>query len=318
MPAELTIPSVDDIRAAKRRIAAWAHVTPVMTSRSLDELAGARLFFKCENLQRAGAFKFRGASNAVLSLTDDEARRGVVTHSSGNHAAALALAASLRGIPAYIVVPEDAPRVKVRAIETFGGRITFCKPTLADREATAQRLMQETGATMVHPYDDARVIAGQGTCALELHEQAPQLDGILVPVSGGGLISGIALASHGARPQAAVIGAEPAEADDAARSLRAGSIQPQASGRTIADGLRASLCPRTFAVIRNHVSDIITVTEPQIIDAMRLIWERLKLIVEPSGAVPLAAILNQRERFAGQRIGIVLSGGNVDLDRLPW
>lgn len=318
MAASLDIPTIDEIRVAAERIAGRAHRTPVLTCRGLDELTGARLFFKCENLQRAGAFKFRGACNAVLSLSDEQAARGVVTHSSGNHAAALALAAKLRGIPAHIVMPENAPAAKRRAVEVYGGRITFCQPMLADRTAVAERILHETGGVLVHPYDDPAVIAGQATVALELHEQVPGLDQVVVPVSGGGLISGIALATVAVSPTTEVIGVEPELAGDAQQSLRAGRLLPPQIGDTIADGLRAALCERTLAVISRQVRDILTVSEAEIVAAMRLIWERVKLVVEPSSAVTLAAVFKDRTRFQERRVGLVLSGGNVDLDRLPW
>jgi threonine dehydratase/serine racemase len=318
MSADVSIPTIGEIGAAAERIAGRAHRTPVLTCSALDELAGARLFFKCENLQKAGAFKFRGACNAVLSLADDQAARGVVTHSSGNHAAALALAARLRGIPAHIVMPENAPAAKRRAVEAYGGRITFCRPTLADRTAVASRILDETGGVLVHPYDNPAVITGQGTVALELHEQAPGLDQIVAPVSGGGLISGIALATAAVSPRTEIVGVEPELAADAQQSLQAGSLLPPQIGDTIADGLRAALCERTFAVISQHVREILTVTEGEIVAAMRLIWERVKLVVEPSSAVTLAAVLKEPARFRGMRVGLVLSGGNVDLDRLPW
>ena len=318
MSADVSIPTIGEIGAAAERIAGRAHRTPVLTCSALDELAGARLFFKCENLQKAGAFKFRGACNAVLSLADDQAARGVVTHSSGNHAAALALAARLRGIPAHIVMPENAPAAKRRAVEAYGGRITFCRPTLADRTAVASRILDETGGVLVHPYDNPAVIAGQGTVALELHEQAPGLDQIVAPVSGGGLISGIALATAAVSPRTEIVGVEPELAADAQQSLQAGSLLPPQIGDTIADGLRAALCERTFAVISQHVREVLTVTEAEIVAAMRLIWERVKLVVEPSSAVTLAAVLKEPARFRGMRVGLVLSGGNVDLGRLPW
>ena len=318
MSADVSIPTIGEIGAAAERIAGRAHRTPVLTCSALDELAGARLFFKCENLQKAGAFKFRGACNAVLSLADDQAARGVVTHSSGNHAAALALAARLRGIPAHIVMPENAPAAKRRAVEAYGGRITFCRPTLADRTAVASRILDETGGVLVHPYDNPAVIAGQGTVALELHEQAPGLDQIVAPISGGGLISGIALATAAVSPRTEIVGVEPELAADAQQSLQAGSLLPPQIGDTIADGLRAALCERTFAVISQHVREVLTVTEAEIVAAMRLIWERVKLVVEPSSAVTLAAVLKEPARFRGMRVGLVLSGGNVDLDRLPW
>lgn len=289
-----------------------------MTCGGLDKLTGAELFFKCENLQKAGAFKFRGACNAVLSLSDQQAARGVVTHSSGNHAAALALAARLRGIPAYIVMPENAPEAKRRAVEAYGGKITLCKPTLADRQTVAERILHQTNAVLVHPYDDAAVIAGQGTLALEFHEQTPGLEFVVTPVSGGGLISGVALATVAASPGTQIVGVEPERADDARQSLQAGRLLAPPIGETIADGLRAALCERTFAVVSQHVREIVAVSEAEIVAAMRLIWERLKIIVEASSAVVLAAVIKQPVPFRGRRVGLVLSGGNVDLDQLPW
>jgi threonine dehydratase len=318
MTSPPAIPTIDDVRAAARRLAGRAHHTPVLTSASLDAMAGAELFFKCENFQRAGAFKFRGATNAVLSLPDAVAAKGVVTHSSGNHAAALALAAKLCGIPAYVVMPNNAPGVKQQAVRACGGQITLCEPTLEGRHAAAERLLAETGATLVHPYDDPAVIAGQGTVALELHEQVSGLDAVVVPVSGGGLISGIAIATAAVCPATAVFGAEPAQADDAARSLRSGRLEPLGAANTIADGLRASLSERTLAIMSKHVRDVVTVSEAEIVRAMRLIWERLKVIAEPSAAVSLAAVFAAGNHFGGRRVGVVLSGGNVDLVRLPW
>ena len=281
-------------------------------------MAGATLFFKCENFQKGGAYKFRGALNAVRQLTDEQARHGVVTHSSGNHATCLALAARLRGIPAYIVVPRNAPLIKQRAIAAYGGKLTLCEPTLAARQAEADRIQRATGAVFIHPYDDPAVIAGQATVALELLDQAPQLDALIAPVSGGGLLSGLCLATHAHAPGIEVWGAEPARADDAFRSLREGKLLPNTDTTTIADGLRASLSERTFDIIREHVRGIVTVTEEQIISAMRLVWERMKLVVEPSGVVPLAAVLAAPEKFRGKRVGIIFTGGNVDLDKLPW
>lgn len=306
------------IRAAHARIAPQIHRTPVATSRSLDEAAGATLFFKCENLQKVAAFKARGACNAVLSLSDAEAARGVVTHSSGNHGAALAWAASLRGIPAWIVMPESAPAVKQNAVRGLGGTVRFCEATVAAREAECAAVQAETGATLVHPYNDWRVIAGQGTAVLELLAEVPQLDVVIVPVGGGGLLSGTAIAAKALQPSIRVYGAEPAGADDAAQSLRAGHIVPQLDSRTIADGLRSSLGDKTFAVISSQVDGIATATEEAIVRAMRLTWEKLKLLIEPSAALPLAVLLERRLPVAGQRVGIVLTGGNVDLDRLPW
>jgi threonine dehydratase len=311
-------PTFDHIRAASQRIAAHIHRTPVATSASLDALAGARLYFKCENLQRSGSFKMRGATNAVLSLSEQEASRGVVTHSSGNHAAALALAAQRRGIRAWIVMPSDAPRIKSRAVEAFGGKIVFCEPTLAAREAAAAELVQRTGAVLVHPYDDDRIIAGQGTAALELMEDVPDLDFVLAPVSGGGLLSGTAIAAKHLLPAVRVVGCEPKNADDAARSLAAGRIEPAAAARTMADGLRATLAPRTFAILRRTVNQIVLVSEEEIVAAMQLLWERLKMVVEPSGAVSAAPALFGQIGAEGKKVGIILSGGNLDLDSLPF
>jgi threonine dehydratase len=306
------------IRAAHARIAPQIHRTPVVTSRSLDEAAGATLFFKCENLQKVAAFKARGACNAVLSLSDAEAARGVVTHSSGNHGAALAWAASLRGIPAWIVMPANAPAVKQNAVRGLGGTVRFCEPTVAAREAECTAVQTETGATLVHPYNDWRVIAGQGTAALELLAEIPQLDAVIVPVGGGGLLSGTAIAAKALKPPIQVYGAEPAAADDAAQSLRLGRIVPQLDPRTIADGLRSSLGDKTFAVISSRVDGIGTASEEAIVRAMRLTWEKLKLVIEPSAALPLAVLLECNLPVAGLRVGVILTGGNVDLDRLPW
>jgi threonine dehydratase len=314
-PAALTMQS---IRQAHARIRAMIHRTPVMTSEVLDELAGSRLYFKCENLQKVGAFKARGATNAVFSLSEEEAARGVVTHSSGNHAAALARAAKLRGIAAHIVMPNNAPQAKQAAVRRYGGEIHFCEPTLAARESTARQVMERTGAALIHPYDDLRVMAGQGTTAIELLEDVPDLDVILCPVGGGGQLSGIAVAAKDIKPAIRVIGVEPAGADDAARSLIAGHIIPMLDPHTIADGLRSSLGERPFAEITRLVDDIVTVREESIVQAMRQIWEVMKLIVEPSGAVAYAAIVEGRLPARGARVGIVLSGGNLDLDRLPW
>ena len=313
-----TLPTVNDITTAAARIAPWIHRTPVMTSRAIDAIAGCTVFFKCENLQKVGAFKFRGASNAVLSLTDEEAAHGVATHSSGNHAQALALAARMRGIPATIVMPSNAPAIKKAAVAGYGARIVECEPTLAARESTLDAVVRETGAVFVHPYNDGRVITGQATAARELIEDIPDLHILMTPVGGGGLLGGSALAAAYLSPDTAVIGAEPEGADDAARSFRAGYIIPSEAPRTIADGLLTSLGDRTFAIIQRHVRDIVTVSDDAIIRAMRLVWERMKIIIEPSAAVPLAAVLDRRLEAGGQRIGIILSGGNLDLDRLPW
>jgi threonine dehydratase len=314
----MTPPDLAAIRDAVARIAPHAHRTPVLTSRTLDQRFGARLFFKCENLQRVGAFKFRGAANAVFSLSDTEAARGVATHSSGNHAQALALAARLRGIPAHIVMPENSPAVKVEAVRGYGGQIVFCEPTQAAREATLAGVVEKTGACFVHPYDDPRVIAGQATCALELLEQAGPLDAILVPIGGGGLASGTLLACGFTSPATSVYAVEPKGADDAFRSVRDGCIHPSTNPRTIADGLRTSLGTLTFPIVKALVRDIVTVEEGSIVAAMRLVWERMKLLIEPSAAVPLAALLEDRVHLEARRVGIILSGGNVDLGTLPW
>ena len=312
------IPKFEDIEAARRLISAHVHRTPVLTSKQLDAISGAKLFFKCENFQKVGAFKFRGATNAVLNLTEAQRAAGVVTHSSGNHAAALAHAAVSRGVKAYIVMPSSAPEVKKRAVEGYGAEITFCEPTLAAREAAAAGVIERTGATMIHPYDNFYIIAGQGTAAMELLEEVPDPDAVLAPVGGGGLLSGSAITTRHMAPAAKIYGAEPLLADDAARSLRSGAIQPALPPRTIADGLLTSLCERTFAVIKENVDDILTVTEEQIIEAMTLMWTRMKIVVEPSSAVPLAAVLANRDLFSGKKVGIIVSGGNADLSELPF
>ena len=312
---------LDDLRAAAARIASHVHRTPVMTSRRLDAEVGSALFLKCENLQRAGSFKMRGASNAVMHLDDAAAARGVVTHSSGNFGQAMALAAAARGIPAHVVMPRNAPRVKQQAVAGYGGEIIFCEPTLTAREATAGEVVTRTGATFLHPYDQPDIIAGQGTCALELLDAVPDLDAVIAPVGGGGLVSGIAVAVHGLRPDVRVLGAEPLAADDAARSLATGTRQPPPEHpTTIADGLRTGLGACTWPIIQDYVERIFTVDECEIVSAMRLIWETTKLIVEPSAAVPLAALRTTafRELDGIERIGVVLSGGNVDLEQLPW
>jgi len=312
---------LDRVRAAARLIAGHAHRTPVVTCQALDERAGRAVFLKCENLQKVGAFKFRGACNAVLSLSDADAARGVVTHSSGNHAQALALAARLRGIPSHIVMPRTAPAVKRRAVEGYGARVVECETGIASRESTAARVAEETGATFVHPYDHPDIIAGQGTAALELLEQVPDLDVVVVPVGGGGLLSGTCIACHGLRPDIRVIAAEPTAADDAARSFAAGRRIPQTDTRTIADGLLASLGELTWPIIRDHATAIVTVDEDEIVAAMRLVWERTKLVIEPSAAVAVAALLSSAFDVAAggaRRVGVILSGGNVDLDRLPF
>jgi threonine dehydratase len=308
----------DLIEQARTRIQGRVHRTPVMTSQTLDSLSGARLYFKCENLQNMGAFKARGATNAVFALSDTEARNGVATHSSGNHAAALARAAKLRGIPAYIVMPDNSPKAKQASVSRYGGKIVFCEPTQQARETGVERLIAETGATLVHPYDDLRVMAGQATTAVELLEDVPDLDVILSPVSGGGLLSGISVAAKTLNPAISVIGVEPEGADDAYRSFRSGRIEPLSHPQTIADGLRATLGQKPFAEIRRHVDDIVTVSEEAIVASMRQLWEVMKIIVEPSGAVAYAGVFARRLPVERRKIGIVVSGGNLDLDRLPW
>ncbi len=307
-----------DIEAARARIAPYVRRTPVLTSDLLDAAAGAKLYFKCENLQEIGAFKARGATNAVFALSDAAAAHGVATHSSGNHGSAVARAAALRGLTAYIVMPEGAARPKAEQVERLGGRITYSAPNQAGREATVARIIDVTGATLIHPYDDRLVMAGQGTSALELMEDAPALDVVLAPIGGGGLISGVSTAVKALRPQAQVIGAEPAGADDAARSFAAGHRIPLTEANTIADGLRASLSEDTFAHIKARVDAVVTVSEAAIAEAMRALWEALKIVVEPSSAVPYAAIRDGAVDVTGKRVGIILTGGNVDLDKLPW
>ncbi len=311
------LPVFADVLAAAARIAPHAHVTPVLRSRSLDALAGAELHFKCENFQRAGAFKFRGASNAVWSLADADAARGVVTHSSGNHGAALALAARSRGIPAHVVVPEGAVKSKLAAIEAFGARLHRCAPTLAAREAMAAQVQRDTGANLVHPFTDPRVIAGQGTAALELLRTTGALDAVFTPVGGGGLIGGTAIAVAGVAPATRVYGAEPEGAGEAFESLRRGERVTDLVPDTICDGLRGTIGAINFALMQAHGIKILLVSDDQVRAAMRLLWERLKILVEPSSATVLAAVLRNRDRFAGQRLGLVLSGGNVDLDDRP-
>ena len=312
------LPDIDTIRDAAARIAPHALVTPVLRSAALDALAGAELHFKCENLQRGGAFKFRGACNAVWSLADEEAARGVVTHSSGNHGNALAMAAATRGIAAHVVVPEGAVQAKLDAIARAGGTLHRCAPTQAAREAMCAELQAQTGAALVHPYADARVMAGQGTLVLELLRQAPQLDALITPIGGGGLAAGVAIAAHALKPALALFGAEPAGADDAARSLAAGVRIASLSPDTVCDGLRALVGVPNFDALRAHRVDVITVSDTETVAAMRLLWSELKQVVEVSSATVLAAILKQPQRFAGRRVGVVLTGGNVDLDALPW
>lgn len=313
---------------AHTRIAPRIHRTPVLTSTSLDEMAGAKIYFKCDNFQKTGSFKIRGATNAIFSLSDKEAARGIVTPSSGNHGAAVARAAAWRGVPAYIVMPKNAPAVKARAIEAYGGRITYCEPKMSSRAEVCARVQAETGAYLIHPYDDDLIIAGQATAAKELLEDFGDLDAVLAPVSGGGLLSGTCLGAKGIRASVRIFGCEPERADDAYRSLTTGTLQSLESSDTIADGLRASLAPRTFAILRKNVDRILLVSEEEIISAARLVWERMKIIVEPSSAVAIApllkpgtvASLNLPKRADGgaAKIGVIISGGNVDLSSLPW
>ena len=314
----LALPDLAAIRAAQARIAPHVHRTPLFSCRSLDSEVGARLMFKAENLQRTGAFKARGATNAVFSLAEAAARSGVVTHSSGNHGAALAYAAARRGIAAFVVMPENAPKVKQENVRRYGATVRLCAPTLAARDAGCAAIERETGATLVHPFDDPRVIAGQGTAALELLEQMPELEIVIAPVGGGGLLSGTAIAVRALDRKRRVFGAEPANADDAARSFHSGKVEPLPALTTIADGLRTTLSPRTLGAIRGGVDAIGTASEAAIIRAMRLIWERAKLVVEPSAAVPLACLLERTLEVRDATVGIILSGGNVDLERLPW
>ncbi len=314
------IPQFSDVEDAAVRIRRYAHQTPVMTCSVLNERSGRELFFKCELFQKVGAFKFRGACNAVLKLSEEDASRGVATQSSGNHAQALALAAKLRGITAHIVMPRTTPSVKKNAVLEYGARVIECEPTLVARESTVERVCEETGAIYVPPYNYPDVIAGQGTVALEFLQQVPELDAIIAPVGGGGLISGICLAARSIKPHIRIFGGEPAGADDAFQSKLAGTIIPQTSPRTIADGLLTSLGDLTWPFVRDHVEQIIRVSEDEIVGAMRLVWERAKLMVEPSSAVALAAVLSDEFKSIGnlKKVGVVLTGGNVDLDRLPW
>lgn len=309
------IPDKNSIAAAHERIRPFIHRTPVLVSEGLNEMTGARLFFKCENFQKVGAFKARGAMNASLKLSREQQQKGLATHSSGNHAQALARAARMLGVPAYIVMPRTAPEIKKRGVRGYGGQIFECEPTLAARESTLAEVIARTGATEIHPFNNYDVIEGQATCAKELFEDAPALDIILAPVGGGGLLSGTALAARYFSPGTTVIAGEPTGSDDAYRSLQSGKIEP-AQSQTIADGLLTTLGDKTFPIIREHVREIITVTDAEIIAAMRLVYERLKIVIEPSCPVPFAAVLKQREKFAGKTVGIILSGGNVDLEKL--
>lgn len=313
-----SLPTHASIRAAHERIRPYVHRTPVISCQNLNQLVGTDIFFKCDNLQKAGAFKSRGACNAVFSLNPGDAQRGVATHSSGNHAGALARAAQLRGIPAHIVMPSNSPNAKVAAVKGYAGEITFCEPSLSAREQTAHQVISRTGATLVHPYDDYAIIAGQATAAIEFIEDHPDLDILVVPVGGGGLLAGTLIAAQYLQPSLRVIAAEPAGADDAYQSWKSGILVPSLTPRTLADGLLTSLGKKTFPIIQDRVDNILRVTETKIIQAMHLIFERAKLVVEPSAAVTFAALLEHSEFFTDKKIGLILSGGNVDLDQLPF
>lgn len=312
------LPDYSDVEQAYRLISPYIHKTPVLTSSGINSICDTDLFFKCENFQRVGAFKFRGACNAVFSLADEDAQKGVATHSSGNHAAALALAAQIRGIKAYIVMPRTSPEIKKKAVAGYGATITLCEPTLEARESTLASVIKNTGAIEVHPYNNFYVIAGQGTAAKELIEDQRNLDVIIVPVGGGGLLSGTAITTKALIPHCKVVAAEPAGADDAFRSFHSKTLIPSRDPHTIADGLLTSLGERNFKIMLENVDDIIRVSEPLIIEAMRLVWERMKIVIEPSSAVPLAAVLDNKSVFRGKKVGIIFSGGNLDLERLPF
>lgn len=308
----------DSVRAAHERIRPYIHRTPVLTSSRLNEASGASLFFKCENFQKVGAFKARGATNAVFALDDEAARSGVATHSSGNHGAAVARAAKLRGVPAYIVMPSNSAKVKIRAVQSYVAQVVFCEPTEEAREVSCAQVIKKTGATLIHSFENEHVVAGQGTAAMELLEDIPDLDVIMCPVGGGGLLSGMAIAAKSMRPQIKVIAVEPANADDAAQSFHAGRRIVTEKKFTIADGLRTNIGEPNFAIVRRYVDDIVTVSEEAIVSAMRTIWETMKIVIEPSAAVPYAAIAERVIDVTGKRVGIILTGGNVDLDALPW
>ncbi len=314
----MDIPVFSDVEQAHERIKEFVHRTPVLSSISINAIVNGNLFFKCENFQKVGAFKFRGACNAVFSLSEEDAQKGVATHSSGNHAAALALAARMRSVEAHIVMPSNSPEIKKKAVAGYGAKITFCEPTLQARESTLAKVIKETGATEVHPYNNFNVIAGQGTAAKELIEDLGDFDIIIAPVGGGGLLSGTAISTKYLLPKCKVIAAEPAGADDAYLSFQAKKIIPSVNPKTIADGLLTSLGERNFAVIMDKVDDIVTVSEEKIVEAMRMIWERMKIIIEPSSAVPLAAILEGKIDVKNKKVGIILSGGNLDLGKLPF
>ncbi|MBR9863610.1 MAG: pyridoxal-phosphate dependent enzyme [Rhodobacteraceae bacterium] len=318
----MKIPDFNDVLAARERVKPFIHRTPVLTSSYVNSLAGCEIFFKCENFQKAGAFKVRGASNAVFGLSGAEAKNGVCTHSSGNHALSLSYAAGRRGIPCNVVMPRTAPQAKKDAVRGYGGLITECEPSTTSREEVFAQVQAQTGGNFVHPYNDPRVIAGQGTCSLELLEQMEDfgggLDMVVAPIGGGGMISGTCLTLSRLAPDAQVIAAEPEQADDACRSFKAGHIIADDAPETVADGLKVPLKDLTWHFVKNHVSDILTASDPEIVDAMKLIWQRMKIVMEPSSAVPLAIILKNKDIFAGKRVGVIITGGNVDLARLPW
>ncbi len=315
---DMYIPTFDDVKVAHERIKPHIHRTPVLTSSYFNDLVGAEIFFKCENFQKAGAFKVRGASNAVFGLSEEDAAKGVCTHSSGNHALSLSYAAGRRGIPCNVVMPRTAPDAKKAAVRGYGGIITECEPSTTSREAVFAEVQAATGGNFVHPYNDPRVIAGQGTCSREFMEQTDGLDIMVAPIGGGGMISGTCLTLSNIAPEVKIIAAEPEQADDAYRSFKAGHIIADDAPVTIADGLKVPLKELTWHFVSNHVSDILTCSEQEIIDAMKLTWQRMKIVMEPSCAVPLATILRNKEKFAGKRVGVIVTGGNVDLDKLPW
>ena len=312
------IPTYDDVIAAHQRIKPFIHRTPVLTSTFINGLTGAELFFKCENFQKAAAFKARGASNAVFGLTDAQAAKGVATHSSGNHGLCLSYAAGRRGIPCTVVMPRTAPQAKKDAVKGYGGRVIECEPSTSSREAVFAVVVAESGAEFVHPYNDPRVIAGQGTCSRELNEQVERLDAMVAPIGGGGMISGTCLTLSNIAPGVKIYAAEPKQADDAARSFRAGHIIADDAPETVADGLKVPLKELTWHFVQKHVTDILTADEDEIIEAMKLVWKRMKIVIEPSSAVPIATILKNPDVFRGKRVGVIITGGNVDLDKLPW
>ncbi|MGK9339518.1 beta-hydroxyaspartate dehydratase BhcB [Sinorhizobium meliloti] len=312
------IPTLSDMNAAHARIKPHIHRTPVLTSRFINSLVGAELFFKCENLQKAGAFKVRGAANAVFGLSDEQAAKGVATHSSGNHGTCLAYAAGRRGIPCTVVMPRTAPQAKKDAVRGYGAKVVECEPSTSSREAVFAEVVAATGAEFVHPYNDPRVIAGQATCSKELIEQVTGLQAVIAPIGGGGMVSGTCLTLSNLAPHIKIYAAEPEQADDAYRSFKAGHIIADDAPNTVADGLKVPLKDLTWHFVRNHVTDVLTASEEEIIDAMKLIWKRMKIVMEPSSAVPLATILKNKDLFAGKRVGVIITGGNVDLDKLPW